>query len=96
MTDPWLRSLMDLECFVLSGMTAAHTLTAEVRPGITSDILWPDIGVLSIDQMAMDVGFTGWLPTPGCLSSLGGFKPASTSVFHQLILAIEGGHNYAA
>ncbi|MEW5302257.1 MAG: hypothetical protein WDW36_005059 [Sanguina aurantia] len=29
-TDPWLRSLMDLECFVLSGMTAAHTLTAEM------------------------------------------------------------------
>lgn len=28
MTDPWLRSLMDLECFVLSGMLAQDTLTA--------------------------------------------------------------------
>ena len=25
-TNPWLRSFLDLECFVLSGMTAAHTL----------------------------------------------------------------------
>ena len=25
-TSPWLRSFLDLECFVLSGMTAAHTL----------------------------------------------------------------------
>jgi len=30
-TDPWLRSLMDLECFVLSGMLAQDTLTAGAR-----------------------------------------------------------------
>ncbi|KAF8062760.1 CRTISO2 [Scenedesmus sp. PABB004] len=29
-TDPWLRSLIDLECFVLSGMLAKDTLTAEM------------------------------------------------------------------
>lgn len=29
-TDPWLRSLLDLECFVLSGMLAKDTLTAGV------------------------------------------------------------------
>lgn len=27
-TDPWLRSMLDLECFVLSGMLAKDTLTA--------------------------------------------------------------------
>ncbi len=27
-TDPWLKSLLDLECFVLSGMLAKDTLTA--------------------------------------------------------------------
>lgn len=29
-SDPWLRSLLDLECFVLSGMLARDTLTAEM------------------------------------------------------------------
>eukprot|EP00775_Hariotina_reticulata_P007610 gene7610-7812_t len=29
-TDPWLRSMLDLECFVLSGMLAKDTLTAEM------------------------------------------------------------------
>lgn len=29
-SDPWLKSLMDLECFVLSGMLAKDTLTAEM------------------------------------------------------------------
>lgn len=27
-TDPWLRAMLDLECFVLSGMLAHDTLTA--------------------------------------------------------------------
>ncbi|GFH10008.1 predicted protein [Haematococcus lacustris] len=29
-TNPWLRSFLDLECFVLSGMTARDTLCAEM------------------------------------------------------------------
>jgi hypothetical protein len=29
-TDPWLRAMMDLECFVLSGMLAKDTITAEM------------------------------------------------------------------
>jgi len=29
-TDPWLRNMLDLECFVLSGMLAKDTLTAEM------------------------------------------------------------------
>jgi len=29
-TNPWLKAFMDLECFVLSGMTAKDTLTAEM------------------------------------------------------------------
>ncbi|PSC69857.1 carotene isomerase [Micractinium conductrix] len=29
-TDPWLRSFLDLECFVLSGMTAKDTICAEM------------------------------------------------------------------
>lgn len=29
-TNKWLRSFLDLECFVLSGMTARDTLTAEM------------------------------------------------------------------
>lgn len=28
--DPWLKNLLDLECFVLSGMLAKDTLTAEM------------------------------------------------------------------
>jgi hypothetical protein len=28
--DPWLKSLLDLECFVLSGMLAKDTLAAEM------------------------------------------------------------------
>lgn len=28
--DPWLKQLMDLECFVLSGMLAKDTLAAEM------------------------------------------------------------------
>lgn len=28
--DPWLKSMLDLECFVLSGMLAQDTLTAEM------------------------------------------------------------------
>ncbi len=28
-SHPWLRALLDLECFVLSGMTAKETLAAE-------------------------------------------------------------------
>lgn len=27
-TDPWLKAMLDLECFVLSGMLAQDTLTA--------------------------------------------------------------------
>lgn len=27
-TDPWLKAMLDLECFVLSGMLAKDTLTA--------------------------------------------------------------------
>ena len=27
-TDPWLRAFLDLECFVLSGMTAKDTICA--------------------------------------------------------------------
>jgi hypothetical protein len=29
-TDPWLRAFLDLECFVLSGMTAKDTICAGV------------------------------------------------------------------
>lgn len=29
-TDPWLRNFIDLECFVLSGMLAKDTITAEM------------------------------------------------------------------
>jgi phytoene dehydrogenase-like protein len=29
-TNPWLRRFLDLECFVLSGMPAADTITAEM------------------------------------------------------------------
>jgi hypothetical protein len=28
--DPWLKSMLDLECFVLSGMLAKDTLAAEM------------------------------------------------------------------
>jgi hypothetical protein len=27
-TDPWLRGFLDLECFILSGMTAKDTICA--------------------------------------------------------------------
>lgn len=30
MTNTWLRNFLDLECFVLSGMTARDTLCAEM------------------------------------------------------------------
>lgn len=30
-TDPWLRAFLDLECFVLSGMTAKDTIAAGAR-----------------------------------------------------------------
>ena len=44
-TNPWLRRFLDLECFVLSGMLAADTITAEMAfmfhernaPGATID-----------------------------------------------------------
>lgn len=44
-TDPWLRRFIDLECFVLSGMLAKDTITAEMafmfqernKPGSTID-----------------------------------------------------------
>lgn len=44
-TDPWLRRFLDLECFVLSGMLAKDTITAEMAfmfhernsPGATID-----------------------------------------------------------
>ncbi len=29
-THPWLRKFIDLECFVLSGMLASDTITAEM------------------------------------------------------------------
>lgn len=29
-TNPWLRAFIDLECFVLSGMTAKDTIAAEM------------------------------------------------------------------
>ena len=29
-TNPWLRTFLDLECFVLSGMLAKDTICAEV------------------------------------------------------------------
>ncbi|KAI3428469.1 hypothetical protein D9Q98_007294 [Chlorella vulgaris] len=29
-TDPWLRTFLDLECFILSGMTAKDTIAAEM------------------------------------------------------------------
>ncbi len=29
-TDPWLRNFIDLECFVLSGMTARDTIAAQM------------------------------------------------------------------
>lgn len=29
-TDPWLRRFLDLECYVLSGMTARDTICAEM------------------------------------------------------------------
>lgn len=32
-TDPWLKSLLDLECFVLSGMVAKDTSCAEMVRG---------------------------------------------------------------
>lgn len=32
-TNPWLRSFLDLECFILSGMTAKDTICAGVQPG---------------------------------------------------------------
>lgn len=35
-SDPWLKALLDLECFVLSGMTSKDTLTA----GAWRDLLW--------------------------------------------------------
>jgi len=46
-TDPWLRSFIDLECFVLSGMLAKDTIAAEMgymfseRNSGNSDISYP-------------------------------------------------------
>lgn len=38
-TNPWLRKFLDLECFVLSGMTAKDTICAGTLPMKSSELV---------------------------------------------------------
>eukprot|EP00882_Tetradesmus_deserticola_P013524 GHRQ01014357.1.p1 GENE.GHRQ01014357.1~~GHRQ01014357.1.p1 ORF type:complete len:420 (+),score=78.47 GHRQ01014357.1:84-1343(+) len=61
--DPWLKSMLDLECFVLSGMLAADTLTAEMV------FMFMERGQ---GRNRIDYPVSGCVPQPCCTDSQAG------------------------